>query len=170
MLALFNISSGRLWWYVILWSRSCINFTSSPAQIFSCDKVQLALKHLERMTFFLAVLLLFMPSPSWELETNCKAVFDIFSMVRWGGSPKNLNVLCSIENSLGTIHFFKMAWKHYSWKWFLHFLMYLLIRRIFARSGLRSGKFWHSRFQLDWLFLEKNTLGPATLHLRLLFP
>ena len=84
MLALFNISSGRLWWYVILWSRSCINFTSSPAQIFSCDKVQLALKHLEGMTFFLVVLLLFMPSPSWELETNCKAVFDIFSMVRWG--------------------------------------------------------------------------------------
>ena len=105
MLALFNISSGRLWWYVILWSRSCINFTSSPAQIFSCDKVQLALKHLERMTFFLVVLLLFMPSPSWELETNCKAVFDIVSMVRWGRSPENLNVLCSIENSLGTIHF-----------------------------------------------------------------
>ena len=107
MLALFNISSGRLWWYVILWSRSCINFTSSPAQIFSCDKVQLALKHLEGMTFFLVVLLLFMPSPSWELETNCKAVFDIFSMVRWGGSPENLNVLCSIENSLGTIHFLR---------------------------------------------------------------
>ena len=67
-----------------LWSRYCINFTLSAGHIFS-EEVQVAFEqceHSERMKFFLVLLLLCIPSPSWELEINCKALFEIFSMIR----------------------------------------------------------------------------------------